>query len=117
MQTKQLPLAAVVTIRLRAAGVSNLKSLKQAADICGLLWALANTTHSLGHYPSQAEYAAHWKISERKAQREWQLFKLAFPDEESPERLARWILSEASRRIADSSVALSVAAPPYLVPA
>lgn len=114
---RDLPLAAVATINLRASGVGKLASMKQAADVCGLLWALANSTHHLGHYPSQAEYAAEWKISERTAQREWALFKRAFPTEESPERLARWLLSESSRRIEDASSALAVTAPSDLIPA
>jgi hypothetical protein len=117
VMARQLPLSAVAVINLRADGVSKLASMKQAADVCGLLWALANTTHKFGHYPTQAEYAAEWKVSERTAQREWALFKRAFPSEESPERLARWLLSEASRKIDDASSALSVAAPADLVPA
>jgi hypothetical protein len=112
-----LPLAAVATANLRAAGVGKFASIKQAADVCALLLALAQAHRSLGHYPSQAEYAAYLKISERKAQREWALFRKAFPDEESPERLARWVYTEVGRRIDDTSSALSVAAPADLVPA
>ncbi len=112
---RDLPLAAVATMHLRASGVGKLASMPQAADVCGPLWALAKTTHDLGHYPGQAEYAAEWNISDRTAQREWALFKCAFPTEDSPERLARWLLSESSRHIEDSSTALT--APADLVPA
>ena len=114
---RPLPLAAIATAHLRANGAGSIRSMKQAADVLGLLWALAKTTHDLGHYPSQTEYASAWNKSERTAQREWALFKLAFPGEESPERLARWILSETSRRIDDASSVMAVTAPADLVAA
>ncbi len=71
-------------------------------------------THKIGHYPTQLEYANYWDITDRTAQREWALFRRAFPQEESPERLARWVLSEMSGRIENESSALSVSAPPDL---
>ncbi len=52
-------------------------------------------------WPTQAEYAAWWKISERQAQREWELFKRAFPGEESPDRIAQLMVANYGRRLAE----------------
>lgn len=114
---KPLPLAAVAVINLRASGEGKIASIHKAAAVVTTLWQIAYAAYKLEHYPTQAEYAEYCKISERSAQREWALFKQAFPNEESPERLSRWMLSEINRRIEDSSTALSVSAPPDLITA
>lgn len=116
---RQLPLVAVAVINLQVAGEGKLKSMKHAADACQTIWALAYANYKLdlGHWPTQAEYADYWKISERTAQREWANFRKAFPTEENPENLARWLTSEVAARIADQSTALTVNAPGDLVPA
>ena len=116
---KQLPLGTVALINLRAAGEGKLISMKHAGDTCATIWALAYAHHklNLGRFPTQAEYAEYWNKSERSAQREWALFRKAFPTEESPERLARWLLSEISTRIeAKQAEAFTVPAPPDLAP-
>jgi len=115
MPPKPLPLSVVALVNLHESGMSKLKSIHKAAAVCASLWQITYTWQKLGHYPTQAEYADEWKVSERSVQREWALFKQAFPGEESPERLARWMLSEINRRIEDSSTALTVTAPPDLV--
>jgi hypothetical protein len=91
--------------------------LTDAARAIEPIWALAYARHKLDHWPNQAEYASFWEISERQAQREWARFREAFPTEESPERLARWLYSEVASRIEDRSSVLSVTAPPELQPA
>lgn len=94
-----------------------MKATVHAAQACGTIWALAFAHHrlNLGRFPTQAEYADYWDMSERKAQREWATFRRAFPTEDSPERLARWLLSEISTRIeAKQAEAFTVAAPPDL---
>lgn len=114
---RQLPLTAIAFLNLQAAGEGKLRSYKHAAEACEPIWLLAYARHKLDHWPTQAEYAAFWKISERSAQREWALFRRGFPTEESPERLARWLYSEVAARIEDRSTALSVIAPRDLQPA
>ena len=88
-------------------------------DACATIWALAYANYKLdlGRWPTQAEYAEYWNTSERSAQREWANFRNAFPSEVDPENLARWLTSEVAARIEDRSTALSVQAPPELVPA
>jgi 2-polyprenyl-6-methoxyphenol hydroxylase-like FAD-dependent oxidoreductase len=109
-----LPLGAVAAVNLRASGDGQIKSLKHSADALALVWCLAYQKHKTGDWPNQAEYAAYWKRSERTVQREWALFKRAFPTEQSPERLARWMLSELTSRIEQQQLAMAVLAPPEL---
>lgn len=96
-------------MNLQNAGVGKLRSMKEAAAACEPVVALAIARKQLGHWPSQSEYAQHWKISERTAQYEWALFRKAFPEEESPERLAKQLYAEVGAdRIEDRSAAFSV---------
>ena len=88
-----------------------------AASACATVASLAIAKHQLGHWPTQAEYAAYWKLSERRAQREWHASREAFPGERTPESLARHVLAEASHRLDNQAAALSVPAPDGLVPA
>ena len=116
---RQLPLTAIAYLNLQAAGEKRIKAMRHAADACATIWALAYANYKLdlGRWPTQAEYAEYWNISERSAQREWANFRNAFPTEEDPEGLARWFTSEVAARIEDRSTALTVTAPPELVPA
>lgn len=86
---------------LRRSGVGQIKAAVQGAQVVADIWALAFAAHQLGHWPTQPEYAAFWKITDRTAQRQWARFRQAFPDESSPDRLARWMVSELGRRMAD----------------
>jgi hypothetical protein len=113
---KAPPLAAVALLNLEAAGDKKLKAMKHAADAVEPVWALAYARHKLDHWPTQAEYAAFWKISDRKAQHEWAAFRRAFPGEETPLRIAKLFYAEVGRRVEDHSTALSTAVP-ELVPA
>lgn len=107
-------LGEVAFLNLRAAGYSTTRAMKGAADALATAGALAiAASHSENGFPTQAEYAAYWKQSERSAQREWNQFRKAFPDEEGPERLAKVLLSQYTRRVAereDPSVAFSLPA-------
>jgi len=114
---RDLPLTAVAFLNLQHAGVGRLKAMRRSADACATIWAFAYVKHKTDTWPTQAEYADYWRISERSAQREWAVFREAFPGEDSPERLARWMLSEMSARIEDQSSALTVTAPADLIPA
>ncbi|MEJ7788049.1 MAG: hypothetical protein WKF96_24885 [Solirubrobacteraceae bacterium] len=91
-----------------------LRVIRDAGEVCADLWALAFTAVELGHWPTQAEYAAHWKITDRTAQRQWARFRLAFPGEESPDRVARLVRDEIDRRINDSSQVAGLPARPFL---
>ena len=94
--------------------------MKKAAEACTTIacLAIAAIKSPDDGFPTQLDYAAYWKLSERTAQREWSLFKKAFPGEESPERLARWLPSEYASRLSkreDATVAFSAEAPATLL--
>lgn len=91
-----------------------LRVIRDASDVCADLWALAYCAVELGHWPTQAEYAAFWQITDRTAQRQWARFRLAFPGEESPDRVGRLIRDEVDRRIQDSSKVAALPAAPFL---
>jgi hypothetical protein len=111
------PLVIVAMENLIDAGDSRLSALKNAAIVGANVCALGITARALEHWPTQAEYAAYWKISDRKAQQEWALFRRAFPGEDSPDRIARWVYTEVGRRVEEKTAPLWVPAPPRLQPA
>ena len=114
MPARPQTLGEVAFLNLRAAGYSTVRAMKGAADALATAGALAIVaSKSDNGFPTQAEYAAYWKQSERSAQREWERFRKAFPNEEGPEHLARWLASEYGRRLAqreDPSIAFSLPA-------
>lgn len=117
---RQLPLGAVAVINLIDAGESKVKAIVHAGQACATIYtaAYAHYKLDLGRFPTQADYAEFWSSSERSVQREWALFRKAFPTEQDPERLARWLISEINTRIESKQAeAFSVPAPPDLVPA
>jgi hypothetical protein len=117
---RKLPLGVIAVANLADSGESKIKAMLHAGQACATIYALALAHHklALGRWPTQAEYAEFWGESERSAQREWAAFRRAFPSEESPERLARWLLSEISSKIeSKQSEAFTVTAPPDLQPA
>lgn len=117
---RQQTLAEVAYINLRGefgGGLGGtLKASKKASEALTTAACLAIAAHrgaaEDGGWPSQAEYARYWKISERQAQREWAVFKQAFPNEESPERMAKYLATEYRARVAseDPSFVFSVPA-------
>ncbi|WP_249009664.1 hypothetical protein [Conexibacter sp. DBS9H8] len=94
------------------------KLLKQAAAATATVAALAIADADgagANGWPTQVEFAAYWKVTERHAQNEWAQFRRAFPTEESPDRLAKLIRDNyraklAARRI---DVAASLPAEPF----
>jgi hypothetical protein len=112
MARRQPVLADVAVHNLMEGGTGRLKANLTAAQALTTVWRLAYAAHKLGDWPTQAEYAEHWEINDRTAQRHWATFRAAFPEEEDPQRLAEWVLSHASARIEEPSCALTVAAPP-----
>jgi hypothetical protein len=115
VMAKELPLVAVAMVNLIESGDSRIKALKNAGAVGTTVCSLAIAARKLDHWPTQTEYAAYWKISERKAQQEWALFRRAFPGEESPDRIARWLHNELGRRVEEKTAPLTVPAPPDLV--
>lgn len=114
MATRTQTLGEVAFLNLRAAGFNTVRAMKGAADALTTAGALAiAAVRSENGFPTQAEYAAYWKQSERSAQREWERFRKAFPQEEGPERLAKLLVAEYSRRLAereDPSIAFALPA-------
>jgi hypothetical protein len=110
-----LSLTAIAYVNLVDAGEGHLKAIKHAANACTPIAGLAIARSELGYWPTQTEYAAHWKISERKAQLEWAAFRRAFPGEQTPERFAKLLYADAGPKI-ERSVVLTSPAPPELQP-
>jgi hypothetical protein len=111
-------LAEVAFLNLRAeygGGLSGtLKATKKSAEAVATFAALSMAAvngASEDGWPTQAEYAAYWKITERQAQREWALVRRAFPSEDSPDRIARQLANDHRARLsraADPSFAFSI---------
>lgn len=111
---KPKPLALVALENLIEGGDNQLKAMKNAGAACATVCSLAIIARKLDHWPTQVEYAAYFNISERKAQQEWALFRRAFPGEDSPDRIARWVHNEVGRRVEKNTAPLTVPAPPDL---
>lgn len=117
---RQQTLAELAYINLRSdfgGGLGGtIKASKKASEALTTVACLAIAAHrgaaENGGWPSQAEYARYWKISERQAQREWAVFKQAFPGEDSPERVAKILVNDYRARVAseDPSFVFSVPA-------
>lgn len=102
MAARTPTLGEVAYRNLQAAGYGRIRAMKKASEALTTLSCLAiAASRSEDGFPSQAEYAAYWNQTERSAQRDWQRFREAFPTEDSPERLARWLVSEHGRRLAE----------------
>lgn len=82
-----------------ADGEPLMKATPKAARACATIVALARAAEALEHWPTQVEYGDYWRIDERTVQREWAAFRRAFPTEESPDRLARWLRAEVTGRL------------------
>jgi hypothetical protein len=95
MAARSPTLGEVAFRNLQAAGYGRIRAMKKASEALTTLSCLAiAASRSENGFPTQADYAKFWKQTERSAQRDWQRFREAFPSEESPERLARWLVSE-----------------------
>ena len=107
-------LGEVAFVNLKKQGYGTMRAMKEASGALTTVAALAiAAARSNNGFPTQAEYAAYWNQSERSAQREWRQFKDAFPSEEGPERLAKLILQDYSRRLVereDPSIAFGLPA-------
>ncbi len=102
MAARTPTLGEVAFRNLEAAGYGRIRAMKKASEALTTLSCLAiAASRSENGFPTQAEYAAYWKQTERSAQRDWQRFREAFPTEESPERLARWLVSEYGKRLTE----------------
>ena len=114
MAPRSPTLGEVAFANLKAEGYGTMRAMKGAADALATAGALAiAATRSENGFPTQAEYARYWKQSERSAQREWDRFRKAFPNEEGPERLAKLLVTQYSKRLRereDPSIAFSLPA-------
>ena len=120
--TRKATLTEVAYLNLKATGMGTPSAMVNAsravAAICA--WAIAYQDSDSDEWPTQVEYARYWKVNERTVRRELDRFCAAFPSEESPERLARHLLSEMhGRRLKrdDFSPGLSARAPDWALPA
>lgn len=96
---------------------SQLAAVKHGAEaattIACLAIAAANGAGTDDGWPTQAEYAAYWKLNQRRAEREWALVRRAFPGEAGPDRLAKLLVADFSARLRSEgpSAALSLPFP------
>jgi hypothetical protein len=81
----------------RMNGLSPVKAISYGGDAITLAVALA-VAHLRGvgedGWPTQAEYAEHYEMTERSAQREWQRFRQVFGPDADPYALARALEDE-----------------------
>lgn len=112
--TRRQPTLIDLTVRnLRASGLAPVPAYWKASQVVATIWRLATAAERLGYMPEQQRYAEYWGSSPRSAQRDWSRFREAFPDERSPERLARWVLREGRKRLGEGpNAAAQVAEPP-----
>jgi hypothetical protein len=100
------------------------RAAKTASDVFGvpveLAIAHANGAGSDGEWPTQQEYAAYWKVTERTAQRRWKLYREVMRDaglDPSPYVLAKALFAEYSSRLADGDGSVAWEAPGSLLAA
>ena len=99
---------------IQSEGLKPWKATRAAADAVSTVACLAIAALSgagEGNWPTQAEYAAYWKIAERTAQRQWADFRRAFPEEQTPDRLARLVRDDYGRRLQESGVSAVLSMP------
>lgn len=102
MATRSPTLGEVAFRNLQAKGYGRIRAMKKASEALTTVSCLAiAASRSENGFPTQAEYAAYWKQTERSAQRDWERFREAFPGEKGPERLARALVAEYSRRLSE----------------
>ena len=65
-------------------------------------------------WPTQLEYAAWWKTSERSAQREWATFRKVFGPDADPYELAQLIAANYRTRLRDQDVSVAYDVPAEL---
>jgi len=93
-------LADVALANLRSSGMGTVRAYASAGKALATVAALAIAAAEHDEWPTQAEYAAHWKITERTAQREWALFRQAFPGEQTPDAFAQLIAAQRAKQLA-----------------
>ena len=100
MATRSQTLGEVAFLNLQAKGYGRIRAMKKAAEALTTVSCLAiAASRSENGFPTQAQYAAYWKQNERSTQRDWERFREAFPGEKGPERLAKALVAEYSRRL------------------
>lgn len=101
-------------VNLRSQGYGWRDSFNKASEALSTAVALAVAYRSGagadGAWPTQAEYAAFCEVDVRTAQREWRVFREAFPGEKDPRRLAELLAREYGRRLEDRGAMLSAPA-------
>jgi hypothetical protein len=108
----------IAVINLLATGEPQWKAALKASRVAIFLWSVARYYEEHGAWPTQADYASEWKLSERTARRDWATFREVFPSESSPERLAEWVvLQRAAGRAQTAASAGGLEAPPHLTAA
>jgi len=111
-------LVEVAAERFEANGAGRVRSIKMAADVMATVGCLAIAGYrSENGWPTQAQYAAYWKMDERTAQREWSRFREAFPEEGTPDRLAQAMVLDFGARMAQAKPAAGLSLPADLVTA
>jgi hypothetical protein len=71
---------------------SQLGSFRKASKVASFIaaWGIAYEALHLGRAITIDEYAEYWRMSQAKAYREYQLYKVVWPRDFSPLRVWRW---------------------------
>jgi hypothetical protein len=94
------------------------RASKAAADAVALPVAIAIAYEAgagADGWPSQLEYAAWWKVSERSAQREWATFRRVFGESVDPYELAQAIYANYRSRLRQQDVSVAYDLPSALL--
>jgi hypothetical protein len=108
-------LAEIAYLQLREAGYGRVEATKRAADVLTTAACLAIAFESGagvdGAWPTQREYAAYWKRTDRSAQREWAEFRKAFPGSDGPDALAKELHALYRHQLRDVGPGVVLSAP------
>lgn len=92
--------AEIAFFNLRAQDVGTVKAFNTASKAMLTAVSLAYVAAQQDGWPTQEQYARFWNVTDRTAQREWALFRQAFPTEPGPDRVAKMIFESNGRRLA-----------------
>jgi hypothetical protein len=94
--------------------LAQLRATREGAEAVTAIACLAlAAVHGAGaaDWPTQYEYAEHWGINLRRAEREWALVRLAFPGERGPDRIARLLMLDYRSRLEEAGAAAAFSVP------
>jgi hypothetical protein len=92
-----------------------MRAALQAARIGSCLLAMAQTADKLGHWPTRAEYAAEWRVTERQVTRDWSAVKAGLGVHPTDQQLADWIQARRHEGVTNSKQLEAQPAPSWML--